>query len=122
MRSKGVCHVARAGAKLRYSWAGPSVRVESAGPWVADRPAADRDLYRANRGDADWDDEWGDRHTELVFVGVGTDEAALRTALDGCLAREDELERDERGDADGADGSADPFPVAAGEVVTLREP
>ncbi|ESP89532.1 CobW family GTP-binding protein [Candidatus Halobonum tyrrellensis] len=124
VRSKGVCHVARAGAKLRYSQAGPSVRVESAGPWVADRPAADRDLYRANRGDADWDDAWGDRRTELVFVGVGADEAALRAALDDCLAREDELVSAgaDGGELDGADGSADPFPTAAGEVATLREP
>jgi G3E family GTPase len=37
--------------------------------------------------------EFGDRRVELVFIGVGVDEAALRTALDGCLLTDDELAR-----------------------------
>ena len=93
VRSKGTLHVAGSDQRLNYSQAGPSVRVEAVGPWVAAMDDADQELYRANRrGGADWDDEWGDRHTELVVIGVDLDEPAMRARLDECLAADAELE------------------------------
>ncbi|MBX9816203.1 MAG: GTP-binding protein [Sphingomonas sp.] len=51
-----------------------------------------------------WDPVWGDRRQELVFFGIGMDEAAIRRALDACLVEAEaftpELWRDR----------ADPFP------------
>ncbi|UIP00052.1 GTP-binding protein [Halobaculum sp. CBA1158] len=92
VRSKGTLHVADTDRRLNYSHAGPSVRVEAVGPWVDAMAEADRELYRANRGgDADWHDEWGDRHTELVVIGVDLDESAIRNALDDCLLTDREL-------------------------------
>lgn len=32
-----------------------------------------------------WDSVWGDRRQELVFIGIGMDEASLRSSLDACL-------------------------------------
>ncbi len=109
VRSKGVAWVAgRDDVRLEYSQAGPSVRVEASGRWIASLPAADRELYLANRSDVDWDETAGDRQTELVFIGQGLDESALTDALDGCLV-----------DQDTSVEGARRYPAAAGESVTF---
>ncbi len=43
-----------------------------------------------------WDPTYGDRRQEIVLIGVGLDEAALRRAFDACLLSEDELEHPDR--------------------------
>ena len=69
------------------SVAGGVVRHDTLNPWWAaliengkarldERPEAIRAL---------WVEPHGDRRQELVFIGVGLDEAAIRAALDGCL-------------------------------------
>jgi Putative GTPases (G3E family) len=86
VRSKGTAWVAgRDDVRIEYSQAGPSVRVEASGRWIASLPEADRELYLANRSDVDWDETAGDRQTELVFIGQDLNESALTDALDGCL-------------------------------------
>ncbi|MFB6305319.1 MAG: GTP-binding protein [Haloferacaceae archaeon] len=114
VRSKGTCWVAgRDDRPIGYSQAGPSVRVEANGRWIASLPEADQDLYRSNRPDLDWDEEVGDRRTELVFIGRGMDEAALVEALDDCLVEADLP-------TDGADRN--PFPDEEGGTAVLAEP
>ncbi|SEA19127.1 GTPase, G3E family [Haloplanus vescus] len=116
VRSKGTCWIAT-GADLSYTLAqaGPSVRVEAAGPWVASLPEFEQDAYRRNRSDLDWDEEWGDRRTELVVIGREMDDDALIAALDDCLLTDDEM-------AAAWDDFENPFPTDAGNELVVTEP
>jgi G3E family GTPase len=117
VRSKGTLWVAGRELHLTFGQAGPSAHVEAAGPWVATRPSFERDAYRRNRTRVDWDDRWGDRRTELVFIGTDVDEATLTDRLDGCLIDEATLEGYDPDEFDG-----EPFPTAAEERVVLADP
>ncbi|MFB6156161.1 MAG: GTP-binding protein [Haloferacaceae archaeon] len=116
VRSKGVFWAAgREETLLSYGQAGPSARVEATGQWVASLPEFEQDAYRRNRPDMEWDEEWGDRRTELVFIGVGLPEEDLRAELEACLLTDGEM---------GADWSAfeNPFPSAVAETLVVTEP
>jgi len=90
IRSKGIVWVGgRDDLSLEYGQAGPSRRVEAAGAWIASLPESRRTVQRRLR-DVEWHDEHGDRRVELVFIGKGMDEAAIRAALDDCLMTDDE--------------------------------
>jgi hypothetical protein len=49
---------------------------------------------------------YGDRRTEMVLIGRGMDEAALRQAFDECLLSDEEF----KAGPDGWQHLADPFP------------
>jgi G3E family GTPase len=91
------------------SQAGALVRHEAGGFWWASVPKdhwpADEawERWRATV----WDPVFGDRCQELVFIGIGYDDAALRRRLDACLLTKDEVRslRDEP-----QRRLADPFP------------
>ncbi|MFB6130038.1 MAG: GTP-binding protein [Salinigranum sp.] len=116
VRSKGTCWIAgRDDLVVTYEQAGPSARTTITGRWIAGLPEFEQDAYRRNHPEMKWDDEWGDRRNELVFIGRGMDEAALRAALDDCLLTDEEM---------AADWSAfeNPFPGEAGGERVLVEP
>ncbi len=61
--------------------------VKPLGRWWASLPKerlpADPDLQKEIAGN--WQDPWGDRRQELVFIGAGLDKAAITAALDAAL-------------------------------------
>ena len=75
---------------------GSSVRAGPSGEWLATLPQAQREQYFAARPGLrdDWDDEWGDRMTRLVFIGRAFDEAGFVDTLDACLLSESEMVAD----------------------------
>ncbi|MFB6126255.1 MAG: GTP-binding protein [Halolamina sp.] len=99
IRSKGTVWVADRDHAFEYGQAGPSARVERGEPWVAAMSAARREMQRRMNPDLPWDDEHGDRRTELVFIGREQDEAAIREAFEACLL------------APGTPPETDPFPT-----------
>jgi G3E family GTPase len=73
------------------SQAGSQVTSQALGRWWAAIPKArwpqDNPAFE-NLLNQHWDETWGDRRQELVFIGIGMDEAALRRRLDACLVPE----------------------------------
>ena len=92
------------------SQAGALVRHEAMGFWWASVPKSrwpDHDEWRRHITQH-WDERYGDRRQEIVFIGTDLDEAAIRARLDECLA----VEPDEAGmKTDAWLDLRDPFPV-----------
>lgn len=91
-----------------FSLAGALSGVTPLGTWWA---AVPRDRWPANATAQDyaarhWVAPWGDRRQELVFIGAGMDEAAIRARLDACL-----IGQDATGMQPEWAGLPDPFPV-----------
>jgi G3E family GTPase len=87
LRSKGFFWLAsRMAVTGMWSQAGGSGSCEAAGIWYAELPDAERPEVVE-----EWQEPWGDRRQELVFIGVRLDEAALRARLDTALLTAAEL-------------------------------
>ncbi|GAB7045339.1 GTP-binding protein [Catenuloplanes indicus] len=109
VRGRGVCWIAsQPDTTLVWESAGYAISLCALGHWLDALPAAhlahagDR---RRLAADVDWDPYYGDRHTQLVFVGVDTDAADLHRDLTACLLTDAELAEG----ADGWRGWDDPF-------------
>lgn len=87
--------------------AGRSVRAGPNGTWIAALPTAQQEQYFAARPEIkeDWDEQWGDRGIQLVFIGREVDEESLVERLHGCLLSDAEMDDDwsEYADPFGAD-------------------
>ena len=74
------------------SIAGAQSRCEARGHWWAAVPGQfwpRHPEFRQFLG-KQWNPVWGDRRQELVFIGTGLDEAAIRASLDACLVGSEE--------------------------------
>ncbi len=69
------------------SQAGSITRTQALGFWWASVPAErwPDDPFWRKQLRANWNDVYGDRRQEIVFIGAGMDEASLRARLDACL-------------------------------------
>jgi G3E family GTPase len=95
LRSKGFFWVAsRPEVMALWSQAGPSMSLEPAGAWlVAQGPEALDELDPLDRATVleSWDPYYGDRLTELAFIGIDLDADAITDTLDACLLDDAEL-------------------------------
>jgi G3E family GTPase len=93
------------------SWqlAGSIGRSEAAGHWWAANEPAHWPAEPEWRAEVqkNWQEPYGDRRQEIVFIGIGMDEATLRRDLDACLLTSAELRAGERAWA----RLPDPFPA-----------
>lgn len=88
LRSKGFFWVA-ADHRVAYEWAqaGGVSNVNPMGLWWAAIPREHWQFPEEHRPDKkeNWDERYGDRSQQLVFIGQGMDEATIRARLDECL-------------------------------------
>ena len=89
IRAKGICYFTdQPDICFLFEQAGSQVGMKGIGQWYATMP--EDELNRMLLEDpvlrADWDPEVGDRMQKLVFIGQHLDRAAIRAALDACLA------------------------------------
>ena len=97
VRSKGHFWVAgREEMALGLNVAGQSIRVGPGGDWIATLPEEERETYFEANPELEeiWDDEWGDRGTQLVLIGTDMDHDALGADLDAALLTDDEMNAD----------------------------
>jgi G3E family GTPase len=94
IRSKGLFWLAsRPDVAISFSQAGGSSRIESAGVWWASMEFSERIKYPSfidNKSyiEEKWDKKWGDRLTELVFIGQDMNKEQIILDLENCLINE----------------------------------
>jgi G3E family GTPase len=76
-----------------WSQAGGACRHGAAGMWwsAVDKAHWPEDPEDRAGIEGEFQGEWGDRRQELVLIGMGMDEAALRSSLDACLLNDEEM-------------------------------
>jgi len=106
IRSKGYIWTAtRNNYAISFSQAGQSIHIDFGGEWIAE---LDDDLKQVFVNEepglkSKLEREWGDRETELVFIGTGMPKDKITTELDECLLSDEEMARDWK-------SMRDPFP------------
>jgi G3E family GTPase len=97
IRSKGLFWIAsRPDQALNWSQAGGSMKAEGAGVWWASMPLGERMTFQNFAENQDsiqerWTVEFGDRLTEMVFIGINLDENLVRIELEKCICTEEEI-------------------------------
>ncbi|MER2254952.1 MAG: GTP-binding protein [Priestia megaterium] len=78
------------------SQAGTSIMIQGAGEWVATYTAEEREQILKEEPElrAKWDEQFGDRINELVFIGIDMNEAEIIKTLDHCLLTTEEMNQD----------------------------
>jgi G3E family GTPase len=81
------------------SQAGPSIMLQGAGEWLAVHPEQEREQILLEEPELleKWDEEFGDRMTELVFIGLDMNREEIEASLDQCLLSNGEMKMDWNG-------------------------
>ncbi|NGP46237.1 GTP-binding protein [Bacillaceae bacterium SIJ1] len=97
VRAKGIAWCAtRNDLALSISKAGPSVTIEPVSFWVASLPEKEQEAVLKENPEIkeDWDEAFGDRMTQLVFIGIDLEKNEITNLLDQCLLTAEELQSD----------------------------
>lgn len=97
VRAKGLMWLAsRNEMATTFSQAGPSIQIGPAGYWVAALPERERQAVLEDHPEmaAEWDNQFGDRCTEVVLIGVDMDKDRIVRSLDACLLTDEEMAAD----------------------------
>ncbi len=109
IRSKGIFWFANhMDYSIEWSQAGGASTIGVGASWWCSIPKEewpDDDETKESIAE-DWQEPWGDRRQELVFIGIKMDENWLKSQLDRCLLTESELSKGEKFWA----SFADPYP------------
>jgi len=75
------------------SQAGASIMIQGAGEWVASYSEEEKKLTLEEEPELleRWDETYGDRMTELVFIGIEMEQKQIERSLDTCLLTEKEM-------------------------------
>ncbi|MDQ0257310.1 G3E family GTPase [Evansella vedderi] len=78
------------------SQAGHSLTIQGAGEWVAAYSDEEREQTLKEEPELleKWDSEYGDRISEIVFIGLEMNREKIETSLDKCLLTDEEMEMD----------------------------
>ncbi|RSK26182.1 GTP-binding protein [Bacillus sp. HMF5848] len=78
------------------SQAGTSIMFQAAGPWVASYTEEERESVLREEPELleRWDDTYGDRMNEIVFIGLDMNREAIEASLNTCLLTDDEMYMD----------------------------
>lgn len=109
IRAKGHFWIAtRSDWVAEFSLAGALSSIKPLGTWWATVPEDQRPDHESARAyiQNHWQEPWGDRRQEIVFIGSGIDWPALKARLDEAL-----LPVDVAGSIDDLPDLADPFPL-----------
>ena len=94
LRSKGTIWLAnRPQDTILWSQAGDELALDLVGTWWADTPRDEWPQDPAERAtiEAAWQEPYGDRRQELVFIGLHMPHAPIIARLDACLLTDEEL-------------------------------
>ncbi|MEP3198685.1 MAG: GTP-binding protein [Lentilitoribacter sp.] len=91
-----------------FSLAGALSSISPLGQWWAAVPEANRPQNETAQAyfKEHWQEPWGDRRQEIVFIGAGIDWETLKTRLDDCL-----VPADQASSLDELPNYPDPFPA-----------
>ncbi|MBO1199322.1 GTP-binding protein [Staphylococcus simiae] len=97
VRAKGIVWLAQYNdVACLLSQAGSSCNIHPVTYWVASMPEVRQLQILEQREDvaAEWDLEYGDRHTQFVIIGTDLDQQQIMHELDQCLINTQEIDAD----------------------------